>query len=80
MISVDRKVQVLKNPAVFELMTYIFEANPLTLCATLLVFYCGRETAYKIILVFTVYFDEQYVTIWTSLIPTFKCQISLITR
>lgn len=40
----------------------------------------GKETVYKITLDFIVYFDEQYVTIWTSLIPTFKCQISLITR
>lgn len=52
-----------KKPSGIQAMTYRFEANPLTPCATLLVFYFGKEIADKITLEYFVDFDKQYVTI-----------------
>lgn len=50
---------MLKSPAGFELMTYMFIEKPLTHCATLIGDNFGKETINKITLDFIAYFDKQ---------------------
>lgn len=70
-----KKVKISKDPAGFELMTNRSAVNHLTLThyATLLDSNSGvKKTIYKIILIFIVYFDKQYVTTLKYPIPP-KC-------
>lgn len=55
------KVTILKSPAEFELTTCKSVGNPLTQCATLLEDNFGKETIYKIIHDFIVYFDNKVI-------------------
>ena len=63
-IPIIGKVEILKAPAGFKLMTYRFIVNPLTHCTTLFGNKFGKQKVLKIMLQFMVDFDRKCVTIW----------------